>query len=1106
MTEKPSLTKLLKANAGLSDQGALIYKYILIVGSLTIGEVCEYTGLSYELVSKALDELVEKKLIRRLTQVTNRYVAVAPYRAFAEVLVEFQRAMKELEESARRTVETALTEISKTNETWKASAIRLREEQVSQARQDIRVLREEASTARRTLIDKLKQETDAKSSSLIGMLKRHLEEHTAKVSTVEKDITLKVDNAITKFTQVAIKLKEQASQTATSYLSEFDEKISLFLGGVETNLVSFQSDFSSYVEGFQGQTSTFLDDTSVRIVELTDSVKAKTLELIKIVDGSFSQISNQLQGTVSKNTESAAEAVSASSKDLEMNLDTASRTHAEELSEAITSYQAKTREEIDRWYSATKEEIGTRFNSLKEEIESTSEYMINKIELTKDPISETMKSHLSSTETSSNDLGLNLVSLTESLKRDLVSKTGSPIRELQESCEVTAKECSLLGSTLEDLSKRNIPLASKTITDFTSDVNAKLSKMTTNLVTNAKSFVSQIKERALEVIDDLASAQPRSASVESEKKSNESQIKPSALRKDLSKQIDAATGSYVDEIEKSIEAVDKQASARISAVSGFEKELGKKWDSIKDALGEVTELTAQIKSFPQRAGSIVNDLVEQYGKRADSTIASTKRILNVHSTTLADAMSGTMKKWSTAVSKARTELVDLSRKRVETLEGLSLSQISQMERITVDRLKALADLVSQKIDAIKSEDLASQASVSKHVGSNIQIIGGLLKDLEGKLKNALLNSHNAFNNEMDLRTKENNELSAQLINRAKEMISDLKGELITLIDQGKEHAKQVCESTNSQLRETTSQQTKELHEIIIAATESFGAIIASATEGFRQEGQSIKEAVGATLSQHVRDYSEIVNDAINEIGRTFAEHFQDCDRLTEDFGRKLDELLATHQDGFEKTAAALTEGLTNCINQDESAIDDTSRKMLQGFTNDTTKTAKEAGSVENLMRTAWTEITDTQQISADKTWHYVTKQAVLHHMKDMVKRTKSTVTVVVPDLQEAPIKEVKEISKSIRINIIAGIDEARDKKLLRELFTQGNVRLWSLTEKDYISCTRDAEEVLIAPVTRKDTDCVATVSIEENYVKLYHKFIGPMWMASSREIKEKALG
>jgi hypothetical protein len=717
-----------------------------------------------------------------------------------------------------------------------------------------------------------------------------------------------------------------------------------------------------------------------------------------------------------------------------------------------------------------------------------------------------MKSHLSSTETASSDLSSNLVTLTESLKRDLSSKTGSPIKELQEFCDATAEECIQLGSTLGELSKRNIPLASKTIMDFTSDVNARLSKMTSTLLKNAKSFVSEIKGGAVEVIDGLVSAQSRLAPAEPGKKGDESQIKPSALRKDLIKQIDSATSGYIDELEKNIETIDKQASARISSMSGFEKELEKKYDSIKEKLSDVTELTEEIKSFPQKAGRIVNDLVEQYGKKADSTIASTKRILNVHSTTLGDSISGTMKKWSTAVGKAKMEIADLSGKRLETLESLLSSQISEIEKITDDRINVLADLASQKLDAAKSENLALQASFSKHVDSNTMVIEGSLKDVEGKLKNALLTGHTAFTNEMNLRTKENNELSAELINDAKETIADLTGKLITLINRERENAKQICENTTSKLRENTSRQTKELSEIVASATKLFGEIIDSASSDFRAEGQSIKEEIVTTLSQHLKDYAESVNAAIGEIGKTFAEHFADCNRLTEDFGRKLEDSLAAHQDSFEKAAFGLTEGLTNCINQDEAAINATSQEMLQEFTNNTTKTTKEAGTVENLMRTAWAEIIDTQQINADKTWHYVTKQAVLHHMKDMVRRTKSTVTIVVPNLLEAPIKEVKEISKAIRINIIAGIDEAQDKKLLKELFTQGNVRLWSLTEKDYISCTRDAEEVLIAPVARKDTDCVATVSIEENYVKLYHKFIGPMWMASSREIKEKALG
>lgn len=99
---------LLKVNAGISDNAAIVYKHILIVGSLTIGEVCEYGGLELEPASKALEELVNARLIRRLTHVVDRYVAVAPYRAFAEHLVTFQRTMKEVEENAKKSVDSTL--------------------------------------------------------------------------------------------------------------------------------------------------------------------------------------------------------------------------------------------------------------------------------------------------------------------------------------------------------------------------------------------------------------------------------------------------------------------------------------------------------------------------------------------------------------------------------------------------------------------------------------------------------------------------------------------------------------------------------------------------------------------------------------------------------------------------------------------------------------------------------------------------------------------------------------------------------------------------------------------------------------------------------------
>ncbi|WXG43487.1 MAG: hypothetical protein WED04_05520 [Promethearchaeati archaeon SRVP18_Atabeyarchaeia-1] len=1105
MAEKPALIQLVKASAGLGDQAALAYKYILIVGSLTIGEVCEYTGYSYEVASKALDELSDKKLVRKLTQVVDRYVAVAPYRAFAELLVEFQRAMKELEENATKSVDLALDNVSKTNEQWKASAIKLREEQVSRAKQSIRSLKEEATSARQSLVEKLRRDTEAKKSSLVDMLKKHVDEHSARISDVEKDITLKVDNSVIKFAETSSKLKEQVSQTTTSYLGEFDRKLGSFLGGVDASLSSFWSEFSSYVEGFQGQTSAFIDDSTKRIRELGDAVKTKTKDLIHEVEQGYAQLSTRLQGTVSGNVNSTIEEISGTNRNLELNLTEATRIFGEKLNNAITDFQEKTRETIEGWGSAAKEEMQSRADSLKDEIKNHTDNLTQKFELAKNLLSELMKSHYSSAESASNDLRSNLDLLTESLKSDLVSETGSSSGELKESCEATAKECSSLVATLENLSKKNIPLASTTIKGFTSDVNNKLSKMTTSLLTSAKSFASEIKEKMVEAMEVFLTALPRGAPAESGKKGDEVPIRGSAVKKDVGKKIDEAVSDYVDGIKNNIDSLDKYASDRISAVMGFERELEKKWVSIRDTLGKVTELAQEIGSFPQGTSKIMSDLIDQYVRKADSTLISTKRLLNTHSTTLGDAMSNTTKKWNSITEKAKKEMTDLSSKRGEELIQILSKQISTIDKFTSERTKALAGLVAQKTEAMRSESIASQESTSRHIGTNLESVRGALADAEGQLDSALQANLEAFKTETDMRSKETDKLLEDWDRSTGEATATLKVQLATLVDGGKQQAKHVCESASSQLRETFSEQGKALHEIVTSASSSFGEITDIASKSFREEGESIKEGTTAVLSRHLADYTESVNKAIAEIDTAFAEHFEDCSRLTENLGQKLDELLTTHQDAYERSSTLMVEGLVSCLDQDEAAIDNISRRMLKEFTEDTTKTTKVAGSVENLMRTAWAEIIDTQQINADKTWHCVTKQAILHHIKDMAKRTKSTVTIVVPKLEEAPLKEVKEISKAIRINIIAGIDELQQKTLIKELLAQGNVRLWNRTEKDYMSCTRDAEEVIIAPVVGKDMDCVALVSVEEGFIKLIMKIVGPMWLASSKMVSLASL-
>jgi hypothetical protein len=1087
-------------NAGISDEAALVFKYVLMVGTLTIGEVCEYTSFDFDVASKALKELVDGRLVRKLQHVVDRYVAVAPYRAFAEHLVEFQKIIRDVEENAKKSIDATLLEVSRVNEEWKGSSIRLREEELSRAKLETGKLKEECQEARNILTEKVRRETEERKSRISETLKKHVEEHATRISDVKRDVSLGLDNSAAKFAETTRKLKEEATQATSSYLSRFEEKTQQFLSTVNSDLSAFRSEFSSSADNFRTEVFAALEASNTKIGELTETIKTGANTLLREVGQTYGQLSTAVQSTVSNNTSAAVTTISSGNKELESNLKDALEKHGVKIGEDINSFQTKTSESIDIWRSAYKGELESHAKNLKLAIEGCQQDLVKNLESAKASVSDLLKTHSASAKSATDTLGSNLDSMTESIKKDISLKLTAPKEELQKSCDVAAKNCVALASTLESLSKKNIPLTSKTIDDFTKEFGDKVSRMKVTLIEDAKSFVGQMKESLTSTLSgtEEASKSPGNTRAGTRAKS--------LLIKEVAKRIDDAGKGHIEAVKKGVDALGKSTSERVASVLRFEDELAKRWESIAATMGKVTELAGKIKLVPSEIGKPVDELLDQYLGKVNESLSSTRRLLNAHLLSLSDQASSTVKKWSSTLDKTKKEISDLFiKKQEEELGAFASRQIDVLQKIATDRTKELVDLATSKVETLKSQTLTMQSTINKHMASNTELVRGSLNDIENKLKRALEASAQEFALKTESKCKENEDSSARIIGETAKAVADLKEQLNSVINGEKEKVNQICENAGSKLKETTSENSRELNGIVSSLTNSFATVIDAVSEGYKKECESTKVTVITLLSEHLKNYTEAVTKIIGEIGSTFSKHFDDCNELTTSFQKKLDELLTTHQNGYEASSNKMLSGLVNCIDQDEKAISQDARKMLKEFTDNTTKIAKESNSVETLLKTAWAEITDTQQINADKTWHCVTKRAILNHLKDMTKRTKSTVTVVVPNLDEVPLKEIKEVSRAIRINIVAGVDEALHKKLLKELLAQGNVRIWNLMEKDYISCTRDAEEVLVAPVAKRDLDCVATVSVEENYVKLYHKFIGPMWMASAREVKEKEL-
>jgi len=119
---------------------------------------------------------------------------------------------------------------------------------------------------------------------------------------------------------------------------------------------------------------------------------------------------------------------------------------------------------------------------------------------------------------------------------------------------------------------------------------------------------------------------------------------------------------------------------------------------------------------------------------------------------------------------------------------------------------------------------------------------------------------------------------------------------------------------------------------------------------------------------------------------------------------------------------------------------------------------------------------------------------------DMLMRTKSTCTVVMPTIDQNFVDFlVKQISKTVRIRVLADIDPFRDEALISTMKEQGNITIWQYTMRDFFAVTRDGAEVLLAPVTREG-ELTSFLTEQDALVRAVQQIINASFMARSKEI------
>ncbi|MFX0067318.1 MAG: hypothetical protein ACFFC7_34780, partial [Candidatus Hermodarchaeota archaeon] len=215
--------------------------------------------------------------------------------------------------------------------------------------------------------------------------------------------------------------------------------------------------------------------------------------------------------------------------------------------------------------------------------------------------------------------------------------------------------------------------------------------------------------------------------------------------------------------------------------------------------------------------------------------------------------------------------------------------------------------------------------------------------------------------------------------------------------------------------------------------------------------------------------------------------------------------LKDHKNKYKENAETLQNSLSNTTRDTIQNMKDAIADFTLHFMNSIDDTTEIAETNEIKLKDIHTASSSVPKIAQVNTWHTVGRTALIAAVKDAIYRTKSSIIIVSPVVIPEILQLISEFAyqrKAARFMITSKFDMETYGSIIKKMMQLGNIQFRNLTGAgDFFAVTRDAEEVILAPLTKKDSEIVSVISNQEQYSKLYSQIIGPVFQANSRPIR-----
>ncbi len=361
-----------------------IYLTLLAMGNSSIGEIIQYSGLPYETVATNIENLMQKQLIHRLEGIPSRYVAIYPFKLFAEAAQGSVERMQALVSELTTKVQENLSAIQqklKEDQTTIENAFTKTEEDVKKTNSEVLQKLEAASQKIETVETEKKTQLN---QDVNALLDAQLKEVQNKHSTLQQQLGEKRAEAENQFQQELTNLKNEFNQIVTNFSTQKSTAVEQTTQTLKNNLQQIRNRTDQFITTTKNQhllvvdqlksgVATFAQDTTQflqeKVLRMHENIKAN----LQSVYAGFDSLAQRHLEQVNKAIEAFQDVESTKFGYLTTKITTNQRDIVNKKIEMISQETEKSLNTLSEFVNQTKQQ----FNELVETLSSNLQRFLN---------------------------------------------------------------------------------------------------------------------------------------------------------------------------------------------------------------------------------------------------------------------------------------------------------------------------------------------------------------------------------------------------------------------------------------------------------------------------------------------------------------------------------------------------------------------------------------------------------------------------------------------------------------------------------------------------------------------------------------------------------